>query len=321
LKTKIAVLDDYDSSVSKLKCWSALPSHFSVDFFSSAQDPAKLPTNLKDYEVLVTIRERTIITRDFLNQLPNLKHLAVTGRLSGQADLEELKKRGIAASYTDGSGQAPTELTIALLLGIAKRIHDRHNEVKSGGWQIGPAIGLSGKTLGVLGLGRIGAKVAQFGKLMGMDVVSWGPTDDKGRSQKLGVRRTTLDEVLLISDFLCVCLRLSDSTRTLLTRPKLSLMKNGASIINTSRAEIIEKQALYAELSSGRISAALDVFHQEPLPAEDPVRKFPNVLLSPHMGYVTGEVYETFFTQVVENITAWSSGKPYRDALEVGKLS
>jgi phosphoglycerate dehydrogenase-like enzyme len=150
---------------------------------------------------------------------------------------------------------------------------------------------------------------------MEMNVMSWGPTEDNGRSAKLGISRALLNDVIQASDFLCVCLRLSDLTRALLKKPQLELMKTGAGLVNTSRAEIIEKEALYSELASGRISAALDVYHQEPLTANDRLRKLPNVLLSPHMGYVTQEVYDVFFTQVVENIQAWHDGKPYRDAL------
>ena len=191
------------------------------------------------------------------------------------------------------------------------------NTVKSGGWQSEPSITLQGKTLGVLGLGRIGSRVAEVGKLLGMNVISWGPTEDNGRSVRMGIQRMELAECLKNSDVLSICLRLSEKTRNILGAKELALLKDGVFLINTSRAEIIEKDALYVELGSNRIWAALDVFYKEPLPQNDPLRRFSNVLLSPHMGYVTKEVYQTFFTQVVDNIIAWKSGVPYQDALKV----
>jgi phosphoglycerate dehydrogenase-like enzyme len=312
MKTKVAVLDDYDCSISKLNCWDILGADFQIDFFSIP----KVTDELSDYQVIVTIRERTIVTRDFLDRAKNLQHLAVTGRLSGQADLQALSEKGITASYTDGSGSSAAELTIALILGVTKGIHFRHVAVQSGHWQIGPASNLSGKTLGILGLGRIGTKVAQFGKLMDMNVISWGPSPDQGRQEKYGILRLELAEVMKNSDVVAVCLRLSEKTKGILGPQELALLKDSACLVNTSRAEIIQKSALYAELKSARISGAFDVFYEEPLPADDPIRTLPNVLLSPHMGYVTHEVYEKFFSQVVENILAWKNGHPYRNALE-----
>lgn len=310
---KIAVLDDYDGSISKLTCWQKLESSFELLFF-------KEPIQAKDvssFDVIVANRERTILDQKFLSEALNLKHLALTGRLSGQADLASLKTKGVAVSFTDGSGQSATELTIALIMGLTKRLHDRHDAVRNGGWQIGPSLTLQGKTLGVLGLGRIGARVAEFGKLLGMNVVSWGPTEDNGRSDKMGVQRMSLSDCLQASDVLSINLRLSEKTRHLLGAKELSLLKNGGFLVNTSRAEIIEKDAFYSELKKGRICAALDVFYKEPLPEDDPIRKFQNVLLSPHMGYVTNEVYQIFFTQVVDNILAWKNGTAYKDALKV----
>ncbi len=308
---KIAVLDDYDGSISKLTLWKELAGEFEIHFFSQPI----LPDDIKSFEVVVATRERTKLTASYLAKLESLKHLALTGRLSGQADLETLKKRAIATSFTDGSGAAPAELTIALLLAITKRVHDRHLVVRQGGWQIGPSQTLGGKTLGILGLGRMGTQVAQFGKLIGMKVISWGPTEDKGRSANLGIERLPLEECLKESDALCICLRLSEKTKGLLHEEQLGMLKTGSALVNTSRAEIIDKDALYSELKKNRIWAALDVFYNEPLPIDDPLRTFPNVLLSPHMGYVTNEVYESFYSQVVENIQNWNKGAPYRNAL------
>lgn len=308
---KLAVLDDYDGSISKLPCWNKLSGSFEIKFFNKPIHPQEI----FDFQVLVANRERTILNAEFLKEASSLRHVALTGRLSGQADLETLKQRSIAVSYTDGSGSSAAELTVALLLGVTKRLHDRHNEVRNGGWQIGPSQTLQGKTLGVLGLGRIGTRVAQFGKLLDMNVISWGPTNDQGKAAKLGVERLSLDECLKRSDVVCICLRLSDQTRGLLKEKELRLLRDRSILINTARAEVVEKEAFYAELKSGRIGAALDVFYSEPLPQDDPIRSFPNVLLSPHMGYVTQEVYNIFFPQVVENILNWSEGRDYRDAL------
>ena len=310
--TKIAVLDDYDGSISKLPCWKKLGNDFEIRFFN---DPI-IAKDVSGFNVIVANRERTILDQKFIKEAENLQHLALTGRLSGQADLNALKAKGVAVSFTEGSGSSAAELTIALMLGITKRIHDRHNTVKSGGWQSEPSITLQGKTLGVLGLGRIGSRVAEAGKLLGMNVISWGPTEDNGRSLRMGIQRMELADCLKNSDVLSICLRLSEKTRNILGAKELALLKDGVFLINTSRAEIIEKDALYEELESNRIWAALDVFYKEPLPQNDPLRRFSNVLLSPHMGYVTKEVYQTFFTQVVDNIIAWKNGAPYQDALK-----
>lgn len=310
-KFKVAVLDDYDGSISKLNCWDSLKNDFEITFFNS---PVR-GKEVSSYEVIVAVRERTLLNKDFLEDAKNLRHLALTGRLSGQADLATLKARKISASFTEGSGSAPAELTIALILGMAKNLADHHSRIKSGSWQSGVDRSLSGKTLGVLGLGRIGTRVAQFGKLLDMTVISWGPTEDAGRSAKLGVERVSIDECLRRSDVLSVNLRLSEKTRSLIGSKELKTMKDGACLVNTARAEIVDKDALYVELRSGRIRGAFDVFHEEPLPPHDPIRSLPNVLLSPHMGYVTDEVYQLFFSQVVTNIISWKNGVPYKDAL------
>lgn len=308
---KLAILDDYNSEIFKLTCWARLYENFKITTFNEKQTDEVL----SEFECIVTVRERTMIDQKFLDAATNLKHLALTGRLSGQADLVSLQQKGIAVSYTDGSGQAASELTIALILGSIKRIQMQHQSVAQGAWQNGLSKSLAGKTLGILGLGRVGLKVAQFGKLMDMNVISWGPTADNGRSEKYGLQRIPLTEVLSQSDVLAICLRLSEKTRNLLAAPELERLKTGSLLVNTSRAEIIVKNDLYKELETGRFNAALDVFHNEPLDEDDPLRKFSNVLLSPHMGYVTEEVYEIFFEQVVDNIIAWDSGKPYKNAL------
>lgn len=308
---RVAVLDDYDGSIEQLTCWAALRPHFQIDFFSRPISADELA----QYEVIVTVRERTVMTRERLQQATRLRHLALTGRLSGQADLETLKERGIAVSYTEGSGSAAAELTIALILGVTKGVAERDRVVRAGGWQSGPATMLAGKTLGILGLGRIGTKVAQFGTAMNMRVVSWGPTEDRGRSEQYGVARLSLEQLFQESDIVAICLRLSDKTRGIIDQKVLALLKDGACLVNTARAEIVDKRALYDVLASGRIRGAFDVFYEEPLPVDDPMRTYPTVLLSPHMGYVTNEVYQIFFSQVVQNILAWTRGESFKNAL------
>jgi len=308
---KIAVLDDYDKTISRLPCWKTLPPDCTIDFLPHPVGGREVA----DYDVIVTVRERTRITREFLAHAKQLKHLALTGRLSGQADLAALQERHISVSYTAGSGSSAAELTIALILGITKGISERDHVVRSGGWHAGLATTLSGKTLGILGLGRIGTTVAQFGSLMGMRVISWGPTPDQGRAIQYGLTRLPIEQVLQTADVIAICLRLSEKTRDLIGAKDLALMKEGASLVNTARAEIVDKHALYAILREGRIRGAFDVFYEEPLPHDDLLRTLPNVLLSPHMGYVTHEVYQTFFSQVVHNILAWKDGRPFNDAL------
>ncbi len=308
---KIAILDDYDQSISKLPHWERLRSRFELHFF----DRVATPDELASYAVIVAVRERTIFNRALLEKLPRLEHLALTGRLSGQADLVTLRERKISVSYTDGSGTAAAEQSIALLLASSKRIQLLDQGLRNGRWQNGVNGDLRGKSLGILGLGRVGTAVAQFGKIFGMKVSSWGPTPDGGRSEKLGIERIELRECLERSDYVVVGLRLSDQTRGLLGATELALLRDGAHLINAARAEIIDKNALYAELRSGRIFAGLDVFYQEPLPENDELRQFKTTVLSPHMGYVTRNVYETFFTQVAENIHNWSEQRPYRNAL------
>ena len=311
---KVAVLDDYGLVAKKLNIWDQLHNSFEISFFDHPQ-----PVNvLAQFECLIGIRERTIFNKHLLSQLPELKHLALTGRVSTQADLEYARQNGIAVSFTRGSGRAPSEHAIALIMAASKSIVGNHNGMLSGKWQNAPSYSLENKTLGILGLGRIGKTVAVFGKLMGMNVISAGINQESKNAQELQIARVSLEDLFASSDILSIHLKLSPQTTGLVNETLLDKMKPNALLVNTARAKIIDMPAMYKKINSGRIRVALDVFEEEPFMVQDiPALYRENVLLSPHMGYVTEEVYHSFFIEVIENLNNWLHNRAYRSALTV----
>lgn len=306
-----AVLDDYQGVVRGLPYWRRLEGRVRLDVFrDTLHDEAALATRLAPYQALVTIRERTRFTAPLLGRLPALRHLALTGRNSGQVDLAAATARGVLVTHTESSVASAVEHTIALLLAAVRRVPAEDRALRQGRWQTTLGVELAGKTLGILGLGRIGSRMAAFGRLLGMQVLAWGPTLTDERARAAGATRVELDEAFRRSDVVTIHLRLSAESRGLVDARRLGLMKPGAWLVNTARGPIVDEPALLAALRAGPLAgAALDVFDLEPLPAGHPLLGLDNVVVTPHLGYVTHEVYATFFSQVAENLEAWLDGR------------
>jgi len=269
-----------------------------------------LARRLGPYDVLVLIRERTRFPSSLLERLPRLELLALTGRNSGHVDVTAATARGVLVTETEGSGPAAIEHTIGLLMALVRRIPQEDRAMREGRWQTGLGVELAGKTLGILGLGRIGNRIAAFGKFLSMRVLAWGPTLTDERAAASGAMRVPLETLFRESDVISLHLRLSDQTRGLVTAEQFCLMKPTAYLINTARGPLVDEAALIAALHEHRIAgAALVVFDIEPLPRDHPFLALENVVVSPHMGYVTNEAYHHFFRQVVESIEHHLDGR------------
>ncbi len=311
--TRIAVLDDYQDTVLSLPYWSRLSGRATVDAFrDTVSSEDGLVRRLAPYEILVLIRERTRFPASLIARLPALELLALTGRNSGHVDVAAATNRGILITETDGSVASTVELTIGLMLATVRGIPQEDRAMREGRWQTRIGVELSGKTLGILGLGRIGSRIAAFGKLLGMRVLAWGPTLTEERAVASGVAYVPLDMLFRESDVVSLHLRLSERTRGLVTAQHLSSMKPSAYLINTARGPLVDEAALVAALRERRIAGAgVDVYDVEPLPTNHPLLLLENVVLSPHKGYVTQEGYHIFFIffrQVVENIESYLDG-------------
>lgn len=308
---RVAVLDDYQDVVLSLPYWARLAGRATVEVYRDtlASEDA-LARRLRQYEILVLIRERTRFPVSLLERLPTLELLALTGRNSGHVDVAAATARGILVTDTEGSGASAIEHTMGLILAVVRRIPQEDRAMRQGRWQTGLGVELLGKTLGIVGLGRIGSQIATFGKFLGMRVLAWGPTLTDERTAAADVSRVSLDDLFRESDVVSIHLRLSERTRGIITAHHLALMKPTAFLINTARGPLVDEAALIAALRERRIAgAALDVYDVEPLPRDHPFLTLENVVLSPHMGYVTHEAYHPFFSQVVENIESYLDGR------------
>jgi len=311
MKKRIAILDDYQGAASSLPYWQRLRGRAAVDVHrDTLRSEEQLAQRLGPYAILVLIRERTRFPSSLLERLPRLELLALTGRNSGHVDVTTATARGVLVTETEGSGPAAIEHTIGLLMAAVRRIPQEDRAMREGRWQTSLGVELAGKTLGILGLGRIGSRIAAFGKFLGMRVLAWGPTLTDERAGASGVTRVSLEILFRESDVVSLHLRLSDRTRGLVTAEHLSLMKPTAYLVNTARGPLVDEVALIAALRERRIAgAALDVFDIEPLPPNHPFLTLENVVLSPHVGYVTQEAYHDFFRQVVESIEHHLDGR------------
>jgi phosphoglycerate dehydrogenase-like enzyme len=309
---RIAVLDDYQQVAASLSDWSTLEAEI-VFFPDHVSDRAELVSRLAGFDVVVAMRERTPFPRTLLEALPDLGLVVTTGSTNASIDVKAAQELGIVVSGTGALPHPTGELTMALILALARGIVDQVGSVREGGWQLGLGRDLLGSTLGVIGLGRLGSQVARFGHAFGMDVLAWSQNLTRERAAEVGVSPVSMDELLRRADFVTIHLRLSDRTRGLIGRDELSLMKSDAYLVNTSRGPIIEETALLDAVRSGVIAgAALDVFDEEPLPTDHPFRSEPRILATPHIGYVTRESYQVFYEGVVESIEAWRDGEPIR---------
>jgi phosphoglycerate dehydrogenase-like enzyme len=304
---KIAVLDDYQGVALKMADWSAVTARAQVDVFNDhLADVDAVAKRLFPYDVVCVMRERTPFGAALIDQLPNLKLITSTGPRNASIDLKAAAARGIVVAHTGYFGSPTVELTWALILASARHIVAEAAAVRSGGWQHCIGDDLSGKTLGVIGLGNLGSKVAKIGLAFGMQVIAWSQNLTAEKAAAAGAVLVSKEELLRRSDFVSLHLVLSDRSRALIGADELSLMKPTARLVNTSRGPIVVESALIAALQAGRIAgAAIDVYDVEPLPADHPYRSTTNLLATPHIGYVSRGLYERFYRDTVSNILAW----------------
>lgn len=315
MKLRCAILDDYQQVAMTSADWSRILDKVEVKCINRHIDQSEeLVEQIADCEIVVIMRERTPFRATLLAQLPRLKLLITTGMRNASIDLTAAASQGVIVCGTGGAGNATAELTWALILGLARNIVLEHNAIRSGQWQSTIGADLYGKTLGLLGLGKLGSKIAKFGHAFGMDVTAWSQNLTEERADEVGVRlAASKEELLESSDFVSIHLVLSDRTRGLISAAELKRMRPSAYLINTSRAPIVDQDALAEALQNGWIAgAAVDVFEVEPLPKDDIYRSLPNLLTTPHIGYVSKANYEAFYTDVVEDIEAYLSGSPVR---------
>ena len=309
---RIVVLDDYQQAAADFADWDGLGAE--VEFVPRPiRDDDDLVAVLTGAEVVVAMRERTPFTADRLARLPDLRLLVTTGRVNASIDAAAARAQGIVVCGTESTTSATPELTWGLILSVLRSIPVEDASVRNGGWQQTVGGDLDGHRLGVVGLGRLGTKVARVGQAFGMDVVAWSQNLDAERASGLGVRAVSKEELLSTSDVLTIHYKLSDRSRGLISTAELEMMKPNAVLVNTSRAGLVDTDAVIAALDSGRIrGAGLDVHDLEPLPVDHRLRSTPRTVLTPHLGYVTEGTYRIFFTQAVENIAAWAKGQPIR---------
>jgi phosphoglycerate dehydrogenase-like enzyme len=310
---KFAILDDYQGAASALACMDRLRACGEVIVFRqpiASED--ELIDVLRAVHVLMPIRERTRITARVLEALPSLEMISQTGSNAPHLDLDAATRGGVVVCISGGSGgQSTVELTFALMLAVMRRVPQEHEAIRQGRWQTGVGVGLSGKTLGIIGLGRIGSQVARIAQAFGMRVLATGFTLTPERALAHGVQMAALEDLLVRSDVVSIHLRLSERSHRLIGRRELRLMKPTAYLINTSRGLIVDEAALVEALRHKRIAGAgLDVYEQEPITADHPLRQLDNVVCTPHIGFVTRETYEQMVGGAVENILNYLDGNP-----------
>ncbi|MDN3022814.1 D-2-hydroxyacid dehydrogenase family protein [Streptomyces sp. S.PB5] len=316
MRLRCAVLDDFQRVATELADWSPIADEVEVvSFDTHFDDENALAEALAGFDIVVTLRERVAFPASLISQLPRLRLLIASGMRNSVIDYAAAEAQGVTVCGTASSSTPPVELTWALLLGLARGVVEESNALRANGpWQSTVGADLHGRRLGLLGLGKIGSRVARIGLAFGMEVTAWSQNLTKERADEVGAElAATKEELLAGSDYLSVHLALSDRTRGLLGPAELALLKPTAYLINTSRAAIVDQDALLAALHEGRIAGAgLDVFDTEPLPAGHPARTAPRLLATPHLGYVSRANYSTYYGQAVENIQAYLAGSPVR---------
>ena len=308
---RIAVLDDYQNVALSLANWSVLDGRATVTVFNDhLADPEAVVERLRPFDIVCVMRERTPLTRTIIERLPRLRLIASTAIRNASIDLEAAEERGIQVVHT-GYTSAPTiELTWALILGSARNLVAENTSLRGGGWQQSVGDDMAGRTLGVLGLGNVGGAVAQIGNAFGMKVIAWSQNLTAERAAEVGAMLVTKDELFREADVLSIHLVLSGRTRGFVGAAELALMKTTARLVNTSRGPIVVEEDLVAALKHKKIAgAAIDVFDQEPLPLEHPFRSLPNLLATPHIGYVSRGLYARFYQDTVANIARWLDGQ------------
>ncbi len=311
---KIAVLDDYQQVAAAMADWSGLEAQHTVTYFHKPLgDRAQVVDALKDYDILAVMRERTLFDRATLEGLPNLKLMATTGMRNAAIDMACLKERGIPCVGTGGPVQTTPELAWGLILAVARNIPLEDANMRAGRWQTTVGLDLQGKTLGIVGLGRLGKEMARIGQAFRMNVAAWSQNLTSEAAGEVGVERVDKDELFRRSDVITIHYKLSERSTGLIGARELGLMKPTAIIVNTSRGPIIDTPALVEALKAGRIAGAgIDVYDDEPVPADAPIRSCPRTVLTPHLGYVSYDTLRQFYGETVDNIAAWLAGTPKR---------
>jgi phosphoglycerate dehydrogenase-like enzyme len=314
---RVAVLDDYQQVALTMADWKTLEPEGEVQAFSdNLVDVPRLAERLHTFDAVVLMRERTPFPRALLDRLPNLRLIVTAGMRNASIDVAAASEKGVLVTGTDMLAYPTAELTWGLIIGLLRQIPFEAGEMRRGAWQTTLGRGLHGKTLGILGLGRLGAQVAAVGRAFGMSVIAWSQNLTAERAAAGGAKLVSKEALFAEADVVTIHLVLSDRTRGLVAAAELGHMKPTAYLVNTSRGPIVDGKALLETLRARRIAgAALDVFDQEPLPADHPLRRLDNVVLTPHLGYVLEENYRLLYPQAVETIRAFMTGKPVPRAI------
>lgn len=312
---RVAVIDDYQNVAMEVADWGPVTTDCEVTVFNDhLPDEDQVAARLGDFEIVVIMRERTPFPRSLFEKLPNLKLLVTSGMRNLALDLAAAGDHGVVVSGTPSAGTSTAELTWGLLLGLARRIPEEDRATRLGAWQRTLGDGLAGKTLGVIGLGRIGSQVADVGNAFRMTVIAWSPNMTAERAGECGASLVSRDELLSQSDFVTIHVILSARSRGMIGAAELALMKPTAYLVNTSRGPLVDEAALIEALESGSIAgAALDVYDIEPLPLDHPFRRLQNTVITPHLGYVSRDLYQVFYGVAVEDIRAWLDGAPINE--------
>ncbi|MCH9050651.1 MAG: D-2-hydroxyacid dehydrogenase family protein [Proteobacteria bacterium] len=310
----MAILDDFQNVALEAADWSAVAERAEIAVFDDhLADPDAVAERLRDFDIVVIMRERTPFPAALIGNLPKLRLLVTTGMRNLAIDLDAATARGVVVSGTESVGYSPAELTWALILALMRDIPKEDRATREGRWQTALGRAINGRVLGVIGLGKIGARVAAVGKAFEMDVIAWSQNLTGERCAEVGVRQVGFEELLTTGDVITIHTVLSDRTRGLIGAGELAKMKPTATLVNTSRGPIIEEAALITALKGGTIAGAgLDVYDVEPLPRDHPLRDLENTVITPHLGYVTDDNYRVYFGHAVEDIGAYLDGGPVR---------
>jgi phosphoglycerate dehydrogenase-like enzyme len=312
---RCVILDDYQQAAFRMADWAPLRERLAIDALRDHLEGDALVSAIADAEIVVAMRERTRFDAALLDRLPRLKLLVTSGMKNAAIDMAAAAARGVVVCGSGGVGHATPELSWGLLLALARQIPLEHGNLRAGGhWQNSLGFDLAGKTIGIVGLGNIGTVMARYATAFAMKVLAWSPNLTEARAQAAGAQLApSLDALLAGSDVVTLHMPLVPATRGMIGAREIGLMKPTALLVNTSRGPLIETAALQDALRAGRIGgAALDVFETEPLPAGDPWRELPNLVTTPHLGYVTEQSYRAYFEGAVEDIEGWLNGSPVR---------
>ncbi|UKA58463.1 D-2-hydroxyacid dehydrogenase family protein [Arthrobacter sp. FW306-2-2C-D06B] len=309
---RLAILDDYQAVARDYAPWADLAGD-GVDVTVFTEPLADAVAVLRDFDIIVAMRERTAFDAGLLRELPKLKLLVTTGMANAAIDLGAAAEQGIIVCGTGGSPAAAPELTWALLLAFARNVPFEDRRLRAGNWQSTVGFELSGKTLGVLGLGKIGSKIAGYGNAFGMEVIAWSPNLTEETAAAADARRVSKEALFREADVVSVHVRLSERSRGLVGENELRLLGPEGVLVNTARGPIVDEAALLRGLSEGWLGgAALDVYDVEPLPADHPLLTAPRTVLTPHLGYVSSQSYARFYGEAFEDVRAWVRGNPVR---------